>query len=408
MVLKSIVACMTWLLTIFYCRPSFLRFDRKEATMKDKTAVSDEEAPRPRDTFSQLRDLENAQNIAISNELDLALLEEVESLGLNPTQIHHRRISQQMVPIRTVDLVHNPLVSMPTTVVREASNAGMGIELSDRPSAASAASAASDSTVKWRDTMDVEFLIGSTTRDSEMPSWKPVTSGPVISHDSQSDRSFSNNSTLRQALSNALENASSAAKNVFSPAFKEFRFKDFCPKLFAKVRDMHSICARDYAQSFETTCKEKFSEGRSGAFMFFSSDQKHIVKTTTKEESQSLQRIMPQYVKYLEANPNSLIVRFLGSHCITMYGVEVYFVVMLNVFPLSPLSERYDLKGSWVNRHGFNGSRRTRKELSRTGVSESSPLFQDNDLQNTISLEPQVAISLAHQIRSDVQFLHGK
>jgi 1-phosphatidylinositol-4-phosphate 5-kinase len=152
---------------------------------------------------------------------------------------------------------------------------------------------------------------------------------------------------------------------VLSPAYNDFRFRDFCPKYFAEVRAMHSITAADYARSFETTCRERFSEGRSGAFMFYSSDQRYIVKTMTREESLALHSIMPLYVAHLDAHPSSLLVRFLGSHCITMYGVEIFFVVMLNVFPVFQLSERYDLKGSWVARHGFKGSRRTKSERKR-------------------------------------------
>lgn len=123
--------------------------------------------------------------------------------------------------------------------------------------------------------------------------------------------------------------------------------------LFAKVRDMCNITPDEYARSFEATCKETFSEGRSGAFMFFSSDQRCIAKSTPKHELLSLQKLMPAYVDYLLHNPTSLITRFLGAHCITMYGVELHFVVMLNCFPSHRLSERYDLKGSWVNRHAL-------------------------------------------------------
>jgi hypothetical protein len=32
----------------------------------------------------------------------------------------------------------------------------------------------------------------------------------------------------------------------------------------------------------------------------------------------------------------------------------LYFVVMLNIFPGIELSERYDLKGSWIDRNGNN------------------------------------------------------
>lgn len=266
------------------------------------------------------------------------------------------------------------------------------------------------STVKWRDTMDVEFGIRYSQgpvkgidENSEFPSWKRIDSVNMQARNVSSDSQSSNNSSIKKVIQTAMSNA----RNVFSPAFREFRFKDFCPKLFAKVREMHNISATEYSNSFETTCRERFSEGRSGAFMFYSSDQRCIVKTTKKEESQTLHRIMSKYVSHLESNPNSLIVRFLGSHCITMYGVEIYFVVMLNVFPIASLSERYDLKGSWVNRYGFKANRLNKRHRFQRDESESSPLYQDNDLQHSIKLEPDTANSLAGQIRRDILFLQS-
>jgi 1-phosphatidylinositol-4-phosphate 5-kinase len=208
---------------------------------------------------------------------------------------------------------------------------------------------------------------------------------------------------VRRTLQSALTNAQS----VFNPAFKEFRFKDFSPGYFAKVREMCDMTAEEYSRSFEATCKETFSEGRSGAFMFFSSDQRCIAKSTSKAELLSLQKLMPEYVDYLTANPNCLITRFIGAHCITMYGVELYFVVMLNCFPPHRLSERYDLKGSWVNRHAL-----TKTEFSgrsrRKGAVKSPLLYLDNDLQHKLSLQPGVAQQIAEQIFKDVEFLTSK
>ena len=314
--------------------------------------------------------------------------------------------------------------------------------------AISAESQSSDSTVKWRDTMDVEFGIRYSNhtagRNSEggagdMPSWRrlkhPSTNGAagpgnnsntlfggggstnyrnnqksrsvggrLATHSEESDHSSQSSSTIQRVI----ETAKAAAQSFFNNAYKEFRFKDFCPKLFARVRELHGITAKEYAESFEITCRERFSEGRSGAFMFFSGNQKCIVKTTSKSELLSLHRIMPQYVEFLEMNPDSLLVRFVGAHCITMYGNEIYFVVMLNVFPTVPLSERYDLKGSWVNRHGFQGSRRTRSERLRREQVDACPLYQDNDLQHSISLEADTAINLALQIKRDILFLESK
>lgn len=164
---------------------------------------------------------------------------------------------------------------------------------------------------------------------------------------------------------------------------------------------------------------------------------------------------------YHSRYPQSLLVRFLGAHSLTLYGVELFFVVMTNVFPAEvTMSERYDLKGSWVNRHGKPTARRGQRKkkataglvsgkrarnklqrrfsvmdgqhqqqgstvnLGRTRRStisnamdegirdqqvaieeEAAPLYQDNDLQHRIVLEPDTAHAIAAQIRADITWL---
>ena len=80
--------------------------------------------------------------------------------------------------------------------------------------------------------------------------------------------------------------------------------------------------------------------------MFYSEDLRYIVKTTSREDIDTLLRMLPRYVAYIEANPHTLLNKYLGAHCITMYGKEIFFTVVLNVFPPGKqLSEIYDLKG---------------------------------------------------------------
>lgn len=209
----------------------------------------------------------------------------------------------------------------------------------------------------------------------------------------------------RDRLKKNLLSRAFGAKGRFKPVTtvpNDFIFKDYLPQLFAEVRETCGIDPQEYADSFQKTTKEKFSEGRSGAFLYFSSDQKYIVKTTTKSENQALLDIMQDYLSYLIANPNSLIVRFLGAHSLTLYGRVLYFVVMLNVFSKAELSERYDLKGSWVQRHGDDFYRRQKLK------SKSAPLYKDNDLQHKIALVPDVANALHDQIFRDTAFLSGE
>lgn len=209
----------------------------------------------------------------------------------------------------------------------------------------------------------------------------------------------------REKLKRNLLTATFGMRSRFTPKNNsvpnDFIFKDYLPQVFAEVRETCGIDPQEYADAFQKTTKEKFSEGRSGAFLYFSADQKYIVKTTTKGENQALLDIMQDYLSYLIANPNSLIVRFLGAHSLTLYGRVLYFVVMLNVFSKAELSERYDLKGSWVQRHGDNFQRRQKLK------SNSAPLYKDNDLQHKITLNPGVANALHDQIFRDTAFLSG-
>lgn len=135
----------------------------------------------------------------------------------------------------------------------------------------------------------------------------------------------------------------------------EFAFDDYSPQIFSKIRQISGIDYGDYIKSFESTTMPSFSEGKSGAFMYFSSDKKYVVKTTTESELAKLLTILPDYQAYIEKergfNRNTLLTRYLGAHRIVMYNIPLYFVVMLNLCPFK-VDEKYDLKGSWVNRHG--------------------------------------------------------
>lgn len=220
-------------------------------------------------------------------------------------------------------------------------------------------------------------------------------------------------STSSSVKTNRIEDATTASdlpfKNIFGGTQSDdFSFRDYCPHLFAKIRQLQGITAEDFAASFKTQCKLSFSEGRSGAFLFFSGDERFVCKTTSKSECDKLKEILPQFINYLEANPKTLIVTYLGCHCITMYGVSIYFTVMKNAFPVESIrliDERYDLKGSWVNRRGKK--KMTRKSMSTKAANktELAPLYQDNELLHTIILPQERALALKDQILRDSAFL---
>ena len=85
--------------------------------------------------------------------------------------------------------------------------------------------------------------------------------------------------------------------------------------------------------------------------MYFSSNRKLIVKSMNEAEFGVLRRIVRDYALFLEANPSSRLVRYLGLHSITLHGKRLFFTVMSNCLLATreaPIHEVYDLKGSWV------------------------------------------------------------
>lgn len=128
-------------------------------------------------------------------------------------------------------------------------------------------------------------------------------------------------------------------------------FYDYAPHVFRRLRMEAKISATSYRDSMKQTSKERVSEGKSGAFFYFTEDRKYVVKTMTHEELKFLLQILPKYYSYMKNNQNTFVTRFLGCHAVTMYGKTVFFMVMQSVFDTTlQIHERFDLKGSWVGR----------------------------------------------------------
>ncbi|RHY66325.1 hypothetical protein DYB34_007100, partial [Aphanomyces astaci] len=132
----------------------------------------------------------------------------------------------------------------------------------------------------------------------------------------------------------------------------EMHFEDFQPRIFATVRALSDIDDHEYLRSFRATANERLSEGRSGAFVFSTSNRRYMAKSMTKAEKTFLISIMPAYVQYLKWNPSTLLPRFYGVHAMKLYGKMFYVVVMANIFATTEaIHRRYDIKGSWVDRN---------------------------------------------------------
>ena len=142
------------------------------------------------------------------------------------------------------------------------------------------------------------------------------------------------------------------------------------------------------------------SPGKSGSFFYFSRDYKYIIKTIHHAEHKLLRKILPDYYRHVENNPNTLISQFYGLHRVKMaYGRKIHFVVMNNLFPPhKDIHETYDLKGSTVGRE-------YPEEMKKD---KSNPVLKDLNWINrghTLELGPEKRALLTEQLRRDKEML---
>lgn len=204
-------------------------------------------------------------------------------------------------------------------------------------------------------------------------------------------------------------------------------FVDYAPSEFRAVRQAFGLSDETYLASFRTTAKERVSAGSSGAFMFFSGDNALIVKSMKEKECRKLVKMAPAYAAYIRAHPTSRIIRFFGCHRLRLYGRNFYFVVMSNVLHsvhhTPTITEKYDVKGSWVDRRARRpqmGDTVTCSDCDASyvfGHGDASTTFpfhvhrpdtilKDLDLQRKLYLPPRVADALHAQLVADCDFLN--
>ena len=198
----------------------------------------------------------------------------------------------------------------------------------------------------------------------------------------------------------------------------KYPFRDFRPATFHKLRQLCNFSEEHYLEIISQPTQERLSEGRSGAFFFICGDGDLVVKTVEKREANTLLNILDQYFTHLMNNPQSLLVRFLGLHSIRMYGNEFTFVVMKNIFPPGiQLNEKYDIKGSWVQRNAqlkvpgkLSTCRYCGEQFVEGGIDkcsevvgghEASITLKDNDMINKIRLYPEDAFQIIEALFTD-------
>jgi len=217
--------------------------------------------------------------------------------------------------------------------------------------------------------------------------------------------------------------------------------------------------------------KERLTQGgASGAFFFFSKDEYLIAKSCTEEDVSVLIENASKYADYMTMNKESYISKVYGCYMLKIYGSQLFFMVMNNIF----LNDRqhhnlvkYDIKGSWVKRNaelprnghtvtckfceqkypysnkntkvrgrfgimrGVSGAGSQHSIFSRSNsspdleagggnaaakegcsatvdrVHEASVIYKDNDLREKILLPPKAAANLLRQLQADAKYLHS-
>ncbi|TYZ65190.1 hypothetical protein PybrP1_000328 [[Pythium] brassicae (nom. inval.)] len=202
-------------------------------------------------------------------------------------------------------------------------------------------------------------------------------------------------------------------------------FTDFRPLAFLRVRQFFNIDEDAYLASLADCTTPKVSEGASGAFMFYSRDRSYIVKSLSGAESSFLHSFLDAYVDHLTAHRRTFLTRFLGSYCIVLYGKKAHFVVMENVFDIQhgvSIHQRYDVKGSWVDRNAQKakrGSEATCRHCNlsfrcgvgrnvcpnRAGSHEPNVVLKDMDLTTKLRFGRLEGKKLVHQLKRDSDFL---
>lgn len=221
-------------------------------------------------------------------------------------------------------------------------------------------------------------------------------------------------------------------------------FVEFEPYYFRQIRLHDNVQDFDYINSFMKTIKERLTEGgASGAFFFFTKDERFIAKSCTTDEIAHIRRSAHQMEKYLSENPASFITKIYGAYKIQIYGTSFYFFVMNNIF-LNPgnevINEKYDLKGSWVKRNSTppqigervtcthcnqkyvftnlkKGDKKGKKkkalqddEMNKCRMQvfhEPNVILKDNDLKYKLRLPNATSKHLITQLHKDTEFLCG-
>ncbi|KAH7647847.1 hypothetical protein FG379_000474 [Cryptosporidium bovis] len=217
---------------------------------------------------------------------------------------------------------------------------------------------------------------------------------------------------------------------------KPVQFIDYSPMVFRKIREICKISPESYIRSVGpeqllgnmvlgnlSSMNELCSEGKSGAFFYYTTDGRFVIKTVEKKTVLFFRSILNSYYSHIENNPNSLITRIYGLHALRLkkplFGSisslkcqvpnnhppimtknkihKIFFIVMENIFhtPVE-INRRYDIKGSLIGR-----------STPLILQSDKTIALKELDMKNNgemLSIDEDTQKSLLLQLESDCEF----
>ncbi|KAL4596360.1 hypothetical protein ACB092_12G159000 [Castanea dentata] len=182
----------------------------------------------------------------------------------------------------------------------------------------------------------------------------------------------------------------------------EFRWKDYCPMVFRRLRERFQVDPADYMLAIcgSDALRELSSPGKSGSCFYLTQDDRFMIKTVRKSEVKVLIRMLPSYYQHVRRYENSLVTRFFGVHCVKpIGGQKTRFIVMGNLFCSEyRIHRRFDLKGSSFGRT---------TDMPEGEIDETTTL-KDNDLNFVFRLQRSWYQDLIKQIDRDCEFLESE
>lgn len=93
---------------------------------------------------------------------------------------------------------------------------------------------------------------------------------------------------------------------------------------------------------------QNMSGGKSGSFLFPTSNKRFVLKSINEEERSLMVKILPEYTKRLLGSESSRLVKIFGLF--TIIPDNLHIILMENILPDREQMVIFDLKGSHTNR----------------------------------------------------------